>query len=378
MVDWPTPYTISETVRSLKRSFIESFGGDDESDKEQDLNYIVAVSSGKAVTEEIPDQIGRRAGWASQQGANFVEILIENPSQLMMDSEMLINLARQLNLHYNVHSSTNLAYGMSYRRERGNGFDSSHEYTVKLLKAIRRFREGLETNGEALDQNGHPRLYAVNGHMAVAQFPQEEEQLARDVSVGPYGEAIEESKILESSKAREQLWVSYLRPMIMEERRLFQAVLDELGLLGDFSDKQRELLLERLIDRGHLPDADTAAQKYDIDYAELDQNQITQHARQDLPADPRDPEDTEIAYDGIERADLRDMRNQAEEDAEDHAYELARDAVSESKDNMKDVTRLAQIQREMWKESHVFRRIIPYWMPHAQDEQVVQMWENIT
>lgn len=377
MVDWPEPLTISNAVRVLKKAFTESYteGAEESEEKERDLNYMVAVSSGKAVTEDIPKQIGRRAGWASQQGANFVEILIENPSQLVMDQEMLVNLADQLDLHYNVHSSTSLAYGMSYRVGRGNGYDSAHEYTVKLLKAIRRFRDDLEERGMMQDANGHPRLYAVNGHMAQAQFPPEEEQFATDVSVGPYGEPIEQSDIFESEKAREQIWKSYLVDLLRQERRLFQIVLDELGLTGVFVDLQREKLLEKLIDRGYLPEQGEEQNIVGQRYESMDRNEIARYAGQDLS--PR-TEDADWEYPPVEQSELRRLRNEAEDEAEDEAYEDARDEVVEDRDQFEKVTQIRSIEREMHKESHVFRRIIPYWMAHAEEDQIVEMWENIT
>ncbi|MCJ7478943.1 MAG: hypothetical protein MUP63_02075 [Candidatus Nanohaloarchaeota archaeon QJJ-7] len=381
MVEWPEPYTISKKARKLKRRFVESFTSEEgEDEKVRDLNYIVAVSSGKAVTEEIPKQIGRRAGWASQQGANFVELLIENPAQLVMDEDMLLNLSRQLNLHYNIHSSTSMAYGMSYRRGRGNGFDSAHEYTVKLLKSIRNFREELEKEGEEEDENGHPRLYAINGHMAVAQFPAEEERLAQDVSVGPYGEEITESDIFETEEAREQIWEGYIVPEILKvERRVLQFVLDELDLLGDFQDLQRKNLLDKLISEGVLPQRGEEEDYRVQNYNALGIAGIRRAAQQVQP-EPRDPreEEPEVAFPEMERERVRELEAEAEKEAEEEAYKLAKEAVVGDREAMETVIGLRSIQQEIYKESTLFRHVIPMWMPHAQDDQVVQIWENIT
>ncbi len=62
----------------------------------EDLNYRIAVSSGLSVAQDIPELIGRRAGWASQQGANFIELYVGNPAQLITDEETLLNNAKQL------------------------------------------------------------------------------------------------------------------------------------------------------------------------------------------------------------------------------------------------------------------------------------------
>ncbi|MDY6761439.1 MAG: hypothetical protein SVY41_00150 [Candidatus Nanohaloarchaea archaeon] len=256
IVDWPEPHTISETVRSLKKSFTESYTEEGEDEKVHDLNYIVAVSSGKAVSEEIPSQIGRRAGWASQQGANFVELLIENPAQLEMDSDMLINLADQLDLHYNIHSSTSMAYGMSYRRGRGNGYDSAHEYTVKLLKSIRRFRNDMENRGLSVDSNGYPRLYAVNGHMAIAQFPAEEERLAQDVSVDPFGIDMGESDIFDVTEARLGIFKYFIWRFlgVGNDWQEFQRVISNMGGTNEPSEYIQANLVQLLANQGYITD----------------------------------------------------------------------------------------------------------------------------
>ncbi|MFB6294533.1 MAG: hypothetical protein ABEI97_02125, partial [Candidatus Nanohaloarchaea archaeon] len=256
IADWPEPYTISQRVRDLKKQFVDSFTDEGGEEKERDLNYIVAVSSGKAVSEEIPSQIGRRAGWASQQGANFVELLIENPAQLEMDSDMLINLADQLDLHYNVHSSTSMAYGMSYRRGRGNGYDSAHEYTVKLLKSIRRFRTDLQDRGLSVDENGHPRLYAVNGHMAIAQFPQREERLAQDVSVDPFGEDMGTSDIFEVEEARLGIFKHFIWEFlgVGNDWQQFQRVISNMGGTNEPNEYIQANLVQLLANRGYVTD----------------------------------------------------------------------------------------------------------------------------
>lgn len=382
-IDWPDPMVISEKARNLKKRFTESYT---EEDKPNDLNYIVAVSSGKAVSEEIPKQIGRRAGWASQQGANFVELLIENPAQLVMDEDMLINLSRQLDLHYNIHSSTSMAYGMSYRRGRGNGFDSAHEYTVKLLKAVEDFRDSLEFRGEAEDQNGHPRLYAINGHMAIAQFPSREERLAQDVSVDPFGEPIEDGKIYRSEDARRQLWEYIEHEILRPQRQVFQYVLDELDLLNEFQNMQRDKLLDKLIDGGYLPPKSKAGDYFDRDYSAWARYEIRNNAKspnrsredeQQIRAGERaEPQDK--VWPGVGPEEYRDIESEAEDDAEEEAYDLAQDEVVDNEESMKDVMQIRSIEQEIWKESTILRHIMPRWMPHAEEPQIVQIWEEIT
>ncbi len=258
MVSWPEPMVISEKVRGLKRKFVDVMGGSDEEDEaiERDLNYIVAVSSGKAVTEEIPKQIGRRAGWASQQGANFVEILIENPAQLIMDQDMLVNLASQLDLHYNIHSSTNLAYGMAYRVGRGNGYDRGHEYTVKLLKSIRRFKDALAARDEHMADDGYPRMYAVNAHMAVQEMPPEEERLATDVSVDPFGIEIRESKIFANPEARAGIFKHFIwnEQGAGDDVQEFAQILGNIDQVQDAQDYIQENLIDLLEQEGYISD----------------------------------------------------------------------------------------------------------------------------
>lgn len=255
-VDWPEPLTIPDQARELKKELLDLLSSDDDERNERRLDYIVAVSSGKAVTEEIPKQIGRRAGWASQQGANFVEIIIENPAQLIMDQEMLINLADRLNLHYNIHSSTSLAYGTSYRVGRGNGYDPAHEYTIKLLKETRRFRAELRRQGLDPAEDGLPRLYAINPHMAISQVPPEEERLAQDVSVDPWGEEMEESRIFKNREARIGIWRYYLWDYlgIGSDVNEFAQILGNIEEVQDAQEYINENLIDLLADRGYLSD----------------------------------------------------------------------------------------------------------------------------
>ncbi|MDY6768673.1 MAG: hypothetical protein SVW02_01040, partial [Candidatus Nanohaloarchaea archaeon] len=435
IVDWPEPYTISETVRNLKRKFTESFTEEGEEEKAQDLNYIVAVSSGKAVSEEIPSQIGRRAGWASMQGANFVELLIENPAQLTMDSDILLNLADQLNLHYNVHSSTSMAYGMSYRRGRGNGYDSAHEYTVKLLKAIRRFRSQLEDRGMSRDENGHPRLYAVNGHMAVAQFPSEEERLAQDVSVDPFGIEINESEeIFAPVETRLGIFKHFLweHQGVGDDYQQFASVLNAMEGVNDPQEYIQTNLIELLEERNYVNnevlsvarqvqqtgDAQTLRLLFNISGLQdippnmdsLKSHTNAQQIGQSLAtADPVTavqeqlngqitatmeeagiesiddlPQKDVLSLAGGEWERLQEQARQAMTKEDGQAYEdvitfLRGDAEGDPADAMRNLASSRRLyQDEFNKESSIFRRIIPVWMPFAKQDPVREMWENIT
>ncbi|MDY6768820.1 MAG: hypothetical protein SVW02_01800, partial [Candidatus Nanohaloarchaea archaeon] len=440
--DWPQPYTISQRVRDLKKQFVDSFTDEGGEEKERDLNYIVAVSSGKAVSEEIPSQIGRRAGWASQQGANFVELLIENPAQLEMDSDMLINLADQLDLHYNIHSSTSMAYGMSYRRGRGNGYDSAHEYTVKLLKSIRRFRTDLESRGLSVDGNGHPRLYAVNGHMAIAQFPQREERLAQDVSVDPFGESMEESDIFAVTEARLGIWKYFIWDYqgVQNDVQEFASILGNIDEVNDAQDYIQANLVSLLEERGYVTDellsfvndlqgveqgdqvisrlfgvsgaqlrdlpATTQGLRNHTNGTQLAQYVATsnpQAAYAELPDQVRDqlvdPVLENIGRDipDVQALDLTTpewdrLQEEAQQaitatesdggvggDAFADVTEFFRDGGEQAAEAMRNMARSRRLYRdEFHKESSIFLRIIPLWMPFAEEEQVQQIWENIT
>ncbi|MFB6265914.1 MAG: hypothetical protein ABEI07_02410 [Candidatus Nanohaloarchaea archaeon] len=414
MVEWPEPLTISNAVRELKKRFTESFSESaGEGEKERDLNYIVAVSSGKAVSEEIPQQIGKRAGWASQQGANFVELLIENPAQLVMDEDTLLNLSRQLDLHYNIHSSTSMAYGMSYRRGRGNGFDPAHEYTVKLLKAVKKFGGNLRRNGEAEDQNGHPRLYAINGHMAVAQFPPEEERLAQDVSVDPYGLPMEKSRIFEVKEARLGIWRHFVWDYlgVKDDIQDFARVINSFEDTRDVQDFVRSKIVDLLEEDGYISNEqlraiNTLADERVLDLQEmprkvsdlkthLNGRQLAQRAASlDLSEVPGVEEvvgsvphtktlDLSQRNEGWDHYESRAQDLVLREDSE--AFQEVEDLLAarngftedEAEKAMRDLVNIRMLHDDFNKESSIFRRIIPLWMPFAE-EPVRQVWENIT
>lgn len=478
MVDvtkWPDALTIPLEMREFKRKFLGLLRSDEEIDRAQELNYVVAVSSGKAVTEEIPKQIGRRAGWASQQGANFVEIIIENPAQLIMDQDMLINLSQHLNLHYNIHSSTNFAYGMAYRQMQGQGFDPVHEYTVKLLTELKRFRKRLRNQGLDPADDGLPRLYSINPHMAVSQMPAEEDRMARDVSVDPFGEEMRDSKIFDNKETRLGIWKYFFweYQSMNDDPNAFAQILNVIEYVEDQGDYIQNHLIDIMEDRGYISEAllDFVQHLIRVEAGTIAQSFFNLSAQQlsDLPNsleelknhqngssyafqlaqfDPWDGWElyhenriepfenmveqlmTEqgVSREDAEEAAAQQTRGNPWEAFEDEGLSMPDDIpdkevidlttddmqrmqeeaqyamLSEDGKAFQDVTeffgmddeefedehrkpsnvmrRLAGSRRlfqtEFNKESTIFRRLMPLWMPFADEEPIRQIWEGIT
>lgn len=470
-IKWPDVLTIQTEVREFKKRMLALLRDDEDvqDQKVRDLNYVVAVSSGKAVTEEIPKQIGRRAGWASQQGANFVELAIENPAQLIMDQDMLINLSHHLNLHYNIHSSTNFAYGMAYRQAQGRGFDPVHEYSVKLLTEIERFRTTLRAQGLDPAEDGLPRLYSINPHMAVSQLPAEEDRLAQDVSVDPFGEEMRYSQIFENPETRLGIWKYYFWEYqnMKDDPNSFAQILSIIESLDDHGDYVRRNLIDILeregyisnqlldftkklirVERGQIAQSffdispmgisdlpDTLGElknhqnglNYAYSLAQLDPRQgwerFIESQTRGIEQSPRFEGSSEQARElAIEQAQetfgemglsvpgdipdkhvldltqdhwrqMQEEANYATLDRDGEAFQDVTDFFGSSDEEYDEdhkkpsevMRRLAGsrrlFQEEFNKESTIFRRLMPLWMPFAAEQgygTVQQMWEGIT
>lgn len=448
---WPEPLTIPKQVREFKERMLAVLRDDEEmqDQKELDLKYIVASSSGKAVSEDIPKQIGKRAGWASTQGANFIEIIIENPAQLIMDQDMLVNLAGQLNLHYNIHSSTNLAYGMSYRQMQGAGYDPAHEYTAKLLTELARFRDALEDQGLPKENDPLPILYSINPHMAVSQIPAEEDRLANDISVDPFGDEIRYSRIWENRETRLGVWKYYLWEYqnIGDDVSEFAQILGNIEEVDDAQDYIRENLIALLVEEGYIsnsllqfindlqraesvqigPQQQIGSQQVanflDIrtfQFQDLPRriDELQNHVNGNTLAQQAATLDPQAAYNRLseERREIvdifldenglslpntegldlskdvwRDLNEEAQKsilDRDGRAFQEVTDFFGSPDDEfegrrkpsevMKNIASNRAYQDDFNKESTVFRRIMPLWMPFAEEAPVRQMWEGIT
>jgi len=337
----------------IKKKFRKLWGGEF---TKKDLHYWVAVSSGKPVGEgDVPTLLGRRAGWASRQGASFIEVAVENPSMIISDDEELKNAAAQLGLSYSLHSSTSIGLGSSYIHLGGRGFVPAQDYYRSLIITAGRFKEDLidHTNGEST-------LTSINAHASVNTTPPQQERLARDVSVDPYGYETsniigeDASKIYQNRDFREQLWIGLIKDLVDRYPR-------EIGL-GGFIRNFRSV-------------------------SEAYHNERADRLKK------RKGEFVEQIQDGIEAGDYDGAFDAISRNSPHIAEEIQRNSIKSSSvinamrekfiSSPEAFNNLVGTTRELYgdtlnQEAFVFRQLMPRWMPHAEDPNVRKMWRDIT
>lgn len=342
--------------------------------RERKLYYYLASSSGKAVSEQVPALIGKRAGWASKQGASFIELAVENPSMILSDMEELKNTARQLGMSYSVHSSTNIGLGTSYLHAGGRGFVPAHDYYRKLIITCGKLKEEVERT-----TNGEQTLTSINAHSSINPTPPEEERLAQDVSVDPFGNDTREiptpdskedvCKIYYNKKFREQFWIGYIRRKLLSSEP-YSYGMSMVQEFDNVDEARREALPEAINNFiMNMPPENDIRKGWEEMTEEV--GEITEIPTKDLQNILRQ---------------LNSVRPGARRRVEEAIFN--RDEVREEMkkafvENPRGFNVILNISRkfsddDLMKESFVFRHMLPRWMPHAEESPVKEMWEKIT
>lgn len=330
--------------------------------RKKNLNYQMAVSSGKPVSEEVPKLIGRRAAWASKEGANYVEVAVENPAQLIMDKDDLISSAIQLGLNYNLHSSTQLGFGTAYAQQgRGAmGFNPAHNYLMKFLSYAGEFKEDLEKESKGTEF-GQKTLNSINAHASMNTVPAEEERLATDVSVDPYGarivaftESIKNGgcRIWKNKDFMKQFWEGYVEDKLKKKPEL-----EIIKLIRNTIPEETEKSFNKRLLGEYNPQRANNPQTEGDSYTEED----------------------------LERMDLeRKMRETARLDKFEDAYEeifnkLRKEFIRDPQVLELLVDRIRGLREDQFnQEAFIFREIMPRWMPNAKNRNIRRLWKEIT
>lgn len=339
---------------NLKKLLLEFWG--ERKHRERKLNYVIAVSSGAPVTPEVPTLLHRRIGWATRQGANFVEVYAVSPAEIIMESEGMIYVASQLNLNYSFHPSESLGLDSSYRvntRIGPGGFDIAQKFLREMTLAIGIFKKNLEEK-----TNGKHTVTSINIHAAIQTIPPADERLAADISVDPFGidtRNLKESKIWNTKKFRERFWMGYI------EKRITPGIAISLALNfapNFFAELMANEMTNFLKERNLLEHF-----KERIGY------------REDMSKE----EKLSIA-----------RRTGIYDDLAFFVYEKHKDKVNESvkKEFAKNIDvglfmlenmRIEWFQDDvLMRESFIFREFLPRWMPHADEKEVREIWSKIT
>ena len=222
--------------------------------KNRELNYIVAVSSGMNVVPDIPDELYKRAAWASNQGASFIEMYLGGPNQIYNEWDQLLQMSRQLGLSYDAHFPVKLPFDYAnpyYEQREQMGFYYSHEFMYDFIEAWGEFKDAVESKP---DVNGNQQsIYGINTHLVKSQIPAREERMAGSVSVDPFGTEMMESRIFKCpefrvSFFREYLWESELK----DNFQTLQGIANDIEGYTDFNILQRNIIVDHMSDKGYL------------------------------------------------------------------------------------------------------------------------------
>jgi hypothetical protein len=311
--------------------------------RERKLNYVIAVSSGAPIGGEIPTLLHRRIGWATRQGANFVEVYAISPAEVLMETDGMIYVAKQMGLNYSFHPSANIGFDTSYRVA-GGGFDIANKFLRDMVMAIGALKEKMEE----LTEKKHT-VTSINIHLAIHPIPPVDERLAADVSVDPFGRDIreikEDSKIWGNKRFRERFWIGYIKKMLVPGTGIL------ISLLRRFDFESYKKMIE--------PKLDEFFKKMEISEDEFKKWSFEKKIAS-IP---------DHVLDSIE-AEL-DRNPKTEEKVKNKFIE-----------NLKILEALVGTrflpEDEIMKESFIFRQLLPRWMPHAEEKEIRDMWGKIT
>ncbi|MCJ7428870.1 MAG: hypothetical protein MUP66_00595 [Candidatus Nanohaloarchaeota archaeon QJJ-5] len=240
------------TKQEVKQQYRQLINQDQH--KTLDLNYIVAVSSGMNVVPDIPDELYKRAAWASNQGASFIEMYLGGPNQIYNEWDQLIQMSRQLGLSFDAHFPVKIPFDYAnpyYEQREQMGFYYSHEFMYDFIDAWGDFKDAIESEP---DVNGNQQsVYGINTHLVKSEIPAREERMAGSVSVDPFGTEMMESRIFKCpefrvSFFREYLWESELK----DNFQTLQGIANDIEGYTDFNILQRKIIVDHMSDDGYL------------------------------------------------------------------------------------------------------------------------------
>jgi len=338
--------------KSVAEIFREFLGG---GHRKKHLHYYLGCSSGAPVSEKIPVLLSRRAGWATRQGASFIELYTGPPSELIMEKEGLINVAAQLGLNYSIHPSERLGLDSSYIRAGEGGYSVAQDYLRKIIIYAGLLKQELE---ERTAQNplGKKTLTSINIHISNKPIPPVAERLASDVSVDPFGNDIrivdEKSPIFGNKDFRER----FLKYYIFQKEDKEQII----GFLApricrDFFEKISEKYVDELFEKYGLSE-----------FAKKEGRNVEKMNFMD-----------KMSY--VKRAGYENILNEKISKDPDLQKEVKR-SFRESVEGLKLLWgRINSLNSDLiLQESFIFRELLPRWMPHAKEAGVKNIWKGIT
>jgi hypothetical protein len=167
------------------REKIGSEGKDNGEKGFEDMNYIIGNSSAMDVGE-FPTPMDERIGYASMVGGKLMELQITNPATFELEGDKMIKTIDQLGLDVTLHPDMNAGFCTAEKSARGEeyGYDTVEQYFTNYLQELAYFKKRVYggENEERLFNIGR-----MNPHISTSPMPSQNERMANDVGVDPFG-----------------------------------------------------------------------------------------------------------------------------------------------------------------------------------------------
>ncbi|MFB6116611.1 MAG: hypothetical protein ABEK10_03805 [Candidatus Nanosalina sp.] len=176
---------------SFLLDFMDKLKPDEEEEEGQgfpDMNYVVGNTSGMDVGN-IPTPLDQRVGDQAQLGGSVMEVQVYNPGTFSVEREELLNSINQLGIDISLHSDPNSGFTSAYktRGQQATGYEAVHNYFTNYLNELAIFKREKE-NREELDFE----ITRINPHASTSPLPAQQERMASDVGLDPFGHEISE------------------------------------------------------------------------------------------------------------------------------------------------------------------------------------------
>ena len=177
---------------SFLLDFMDKLKSGDEEEGENhgfpDMNYVVGNTSGMDVGN-IPTPLDQRVGDQAQIGGSVMEVQVYNPGTFSVEREELLNSINQLGIDISLHSDPNSGFTSAYktRGQQATGYEAVHSYFTNYLNQLAIFKREKE-NREELDFD----ITRINPHASTSPLPAQQERMASDVGLDPFGHEISE------------------------------------------------------------------------------------------------------------------------------------------------------------------------------------------